>query len=305
VRSAQALLQFVLTAFAVGVGCGGTNAGSESASLACDSDADCGSHERCDLSMYPRIAAMCSFAPCGSNGECPADRACQPPPPGSQTPGWGGCPELVCGPRCTPTGCPLDQVCRESGLCGYRQCDEPGQTCPVHYRCESTGELGVSVEEWFVSPSLSGCVLVRCDEPDGYVCPDGWGCAPAETTETTGCVPLPCGETGHCERENHICEPTSTAQRAGPPDLFGCVPKNCEEGLACTAPTPDLDAAYCDPSAPNADANGCVIRSCAEGTTCSEGFVCVPNSPNGDRIGCIAESAASGAGRCVPWQVSE
>jgi hypothetical protein len=142
-------------------------------------------------------------------------------------------------------------------------------------------------------------VYKRCDETDGYVCPEGWECAPAETTERSGCVPRPCSETGLCWDEFHICDPTSSAQRPDGQDIFGCVPRNCEEGRMC-APASKPDAAYCDPSAPNADNVGCVFRSCAEVDLCLEPFICAPGSPRADRNGCvIPRSPVTTVGHCV------
>jgi hypothetical protein len=301
---------FSLAAFAIAAGCGGKDVGGESTSRSCSSDAECGANERCDLLTYPRIRAMCSYAPCGTNGECAEGLACQPPPPGSQTPGWGGCAPLVCAPHCRSTGCATGQICRESGVCGIRQCDEPGvEACPEHWRCdpaaairESTLDYGAVVEGTPETDSITrGCVRLRCNETGGYSCKEFWECAPTEATMDSGCVPMPCGETGHCETDAYICEPTSTAPRSPGADFFGCALKNCEEGRQCISPSVSPPGvAYCDPSAPNANSDGCALRKCDDGNTCVETYVCAPDSPDANIIGCIPDPAGGGAGGTLP-----
>jgi hypothetical protein len=265
----------------------------------CRSEADCGDGERCDLGAYTRIIAVCSYAACGSQGECPEGLACMAPPAGSQTPGWGGCPPLVCAPRCTEASCPTGQVCRESGICEVALCNEPGvEACPSHWRCDppaassepSAYESGSVIEDTLDARNsiTRGCVRLRCDETDGYACKEFWECAPSEIEGGSGCVPIPCGESGHCENDDFICEPTSATQRPAGADFFGCAFRNCEEGNECLVP-PNSEpwVAYCDPSASNADDMGCALRTCAEGNTCVEGYVCDPESPDAGRTGCV------------------
>jgi hypothetical protein len=284
---------------------------------ACSTDANCGDGERCELDVYPRIMAVCRYAPCGTEGECPDGLACIPPPPNSQTPGWGGCKPLVCAPGCADTGCPAGLFCRASGLCDLRKCDEPGAAaCPEHWRCDppaattepSEYQGGSVIEDTLESRDsiARGCVRLRCDEPDGYACKEFWECAPGETQGGSGCVPIPCRESGHCEYEDFICEPTSMAPRRPGTDSFGCVFRNCEEGQQCLPPIlSEPWVVYCDPSAANADDNGCALRTCAEGNPCGEGYVCEPDSPEALRTGCVpgpsgsGGSMAIGGGRCV------
>jgi hypothetical protein len=285
----------------LGAGCG-DSLEDEVDARSCGADSDCAEGERCDFpaasDMYPRIMAVCAYAPCGASGECPEDLACMTRPPGSQTPGWGGCPVLVCAPRCTADSCPSGEVCRASGVCEIPQCDEPGiEACPEHFRCDPAAakaepslESGSVIEDTLDGRNSirRGCVRMRCDETNGYACREFWECAPGETAGGSGCVPTPCQESGHCENDHYICEPTSSAPRSPGTDHYGCVFRNCEEGNECIAPTrSDPSVAYCDPSAPNADVQGCALRTCVEGNTCVEGFVCDPDSPQAGRTGCV------------------
>jgi hypothetical protein len=288
-RSRSKVLVLLIATFAFGAGCEtakDTGKG-DSAEQSCVSDIDCLEDELCVLPPAPtttaRIMAMCRYAPCGPAGECGDGLVCITPPPNSQTPGWGGCPSLVCAPPCSVTGCLGDLICKASGACGVPLCTDPGAAaCPEHWRCdpaaagqESSGSVG-SIFSDLEPPDAHrrGCARKKCDEEGGFTCAEFWECDPSAATDPTGCVPLPCTTTGHCEWDDHICEPTSNAQRPSTgTDYFGCVPKNCEEGFECGAG--DVPSAWsCDPSAPEADTYGCVLRKCVDGHPCGEGFVC-------------------------------
>src|SRR5687768_7319142 len=119
-RSKAAVL--LIATFIFGAGCE-TAEDRPAHSRSCVSDIDCLEDELCVLPPAPattaRIMAMCRYAPCGPAGECAEGLVCIPPPPDSQTPGWGpGCPGLVCAPPCWVTGCLGDLICKASGACG-------------------------------------------------------------------------------------------------------------------------------------------------------------------------------------------
>jgi hypothetical protein len=97
------------------------------------------------------------------------------------------------------------------------------------------------------------CVFLRCDEPGGFGCADGFVCdVENAVSPSSGCIGVPCGELGRCANDTFICEPTSAGRRNDLVDAHGCVQKNCEEGAACAF------GYHCNPSSPLGDVNGCV-----------------------------------------------
>ncbi|HEX6273980.1 MAG TPA: hypothetical protein VFZ53_13120 [Polyangiaceae bacterium] len=299
-----------LAAILAGAGCEGSSDG-DTGDRSCSSDSECRAEERCETEAgpptHPRIAVPCLYAQCGSMGQCAEGFVCLPAASAPTPQSSPFCGPNVCVQRCTQTSCAQGQVCRDTGVCGVPQCDEPGvEACPAHWRCdpalaktEPLLDSDSAVERTLEDDRAiaRGCVRKRCDVADGHMCREFWACAPGETTGGSGCVPMPCEETGHCVTDQYICEPTSSNSRPAGVDHFGCVFRNCEEGLACLAPTnSDPSVAYCDFSAPNADSSGCALRTCAEGNRCVETFVCDPSSPQANRIGCVPDPAAGGSG---------
>src|ERR1051325_1475962 len=126
-----------------------------------------------------------------------------------------------------------------------------------------------------------GCIAKQCDEDGGFTCRSTWRCAPDEAMpdEASGCVPIPCSESGHCSSDDiFICEPPGDAKRPPGMDVNGCVVRNCEEGYTCQYTTDGTNHAYCDVSSPEADGYGCVIRSCEEDPGCPTSYVCDPGA---------------------------
>lgn len=301
-----ALGWFAFAVILVAAGCGGNTEHAEP--RACSADAECDSGERCEreaLATYPRILIPCQFQACSAEGTCAEGFVCVPGPgPPS------ACAPRVCKTSCTTTGCPQGQVCRDTGLCAVAQCDEPGvAACPEHWRCDPTAALtepsvdsGSTIEATLdgLESIARGCVRKQCDEADGHVCREFWSCTPDATMGGSGCVPQSCHDTGHCENDNYICDPTPGLSRPSGNDAFGCVFKHCLEGLVCLAPSiSDPSVAYCDPTAANADISGCALRKCDDGNRCVETYVCHPSSPLADRIGCIPGPDSGGSGGSV------
>jgi hypothetical protein len=220
------------------------------------------------------------------------------------------CGGMLCLPPCDPADaatCAAEQLCREDGTCSFRQCDDPaGITCPEHWRCDSEAAPSEPVPQWMFGSTvqdppdvgtliLHGCVRKRCSEEDGYACIPSYGCSETEITDGSGCVALPCEETGYCsDDEKYICEATSSHSREEGTDANGCVWRNCEEGLPCTIP--ESPWVRCEPTAPSADVSGCVIASCTEGNTCNLDWVCDPSSPLADAQGCVVPNGSGTGG---------
>ena len=160
------------------------------------------------------------------------------------------------------------------------------------------------------------CVVPRCDEPQGPVCPTHFRCDPAATLDEpttstgssvfdnflsqgisaidSGCVRKRCDEVdGYVCQENWACTPGSKVNGSG------CEPVPCTESGKCSD-----DAVYiCTPTSAGPrvsaiDPQGCVPRNCEEGATCSylvadpagSGFInisyCDPNGLSVSLSGC-------------------
>jgi hypothetical protein len=187
------------------------------------------------------------------------------------------------------------------------QCDESiAITCPEHWRCDpaaapaepTAGQvLGTTVSDPNNSGILvsRGCVRKRCNEDDGYACIASYACRESDFANGTGCVAVPCKETGHCADDaRFICTPTSDHSRTEGTDENGCVWRNCEEGLPCTIP--ESPWVHCDPESPRADVDGCVTVSCVDGNPCPPGQTCDPNGISPDPADCVRDTSMDTGG---------
>ena len=238
---------------------------------------------------------------CTDSSTCASGLVCAPYSPSPSLPGFN-CPARTCQPSCEKAGCASDEVCGADGVCRLTKCDEPGApACAEHYRCDpaaapamvTTVVNGSSATDAAAPQheAQRGCIRKLCDEPDGFVCKDNWSCDPANVpvNEGSGCVPLSCKETGHCQDDSlSICEPTNDGPRAAGTDLHGCVVRNCGEGRVCRHIKDSVNYAYCDLESPEADAAGCVVKSCEEMPEVCSGRICDRGSPIGDAFGCRA-----------------
>ncbi len=270
-----------LVAF-VGFGCEEASSVTETPALICWRDADCPMGLVCrfdDVSEREEPIAVdpCRrHAPCSSDSDCGTGRICVERVLDPTSPLDVICVGPVCADDCRLVACPEPLVCTESGACEARACEAPGASCPEYYRCEPDAAFGdtrgypietkVHDSKTLRMQAGFGCVLARCDEGDGYVCPKDWVCDPARATTASGCVALPCSEIGHCDDdERNICEPLDDSPRAISFDPHGCVPRNCREGLECGA------GYYCDAGVSGA------------------GWACVPNrAPGAVQGSCVA-----------------
>jgi hypothetical protein len=277
----------------------------------CRTDEDCDSGERCEASTATSEEAI--YGPCPHvscdlpNTVCPDGTVCRKPyfdvMPGVP------CGSLLCLPPCDPSDastCEPSELCRADGTCSRLQCDEPGGiTCPEHWRCEPAAVASEPFERIVGSTVLDpanaaellsqGCVRKRCSEEDGYVCRPSYACRESESTEASGCVAVPCEETGHCADDaRFICEPTNDYPRTAGTDENGCVWRNCTDGLPCTVP--ESPWVHCDPTSPRASDDGCVIVSCEDGNACILDWVCDPSSPRADAQGCVVPRGDPGTG---------
>jgi hypothetical protein len=290
----------------LGLGCG--SASKLDASVPCSSDADCESGQVCKQGQAPHeMPAVVApnpclmLIPCTTSDQCSGGYVCAPyTPTWTGLPGQGQCPANTCQPPCTDTTCPADQVCGSDGICAFQACDEQGApACDEFYHCDSAAAAATTTLPP-VTGSLSGsgtdaerersrgCVRTLCDDAAGFVCFDAWRCAPGEAmNEGSGCVPVPCGETGHCSNdEYYICEPTSDGRRPVGTDPQGCVLRNCEEGFACQYILNTTNYSVCKLDDSRADDHGCVLQSCEEQPECQPGATCEPGTPISDIRGC-------------------
>jgi len=308
-------LILVGSVFFAAVGCGkqAIDPGEEAG---CSSDADCDADQRCEPvagpDRRPTVALPCmiTFQACMTSADCTGGQVCWPL---GRTPAtlpfncFASSP--VCGAPCStaPNACYADEICETNGECRLPRCDEEGaMACASHWRCDPAAAAMELLQPVYGaneldSPTYSrdiqrGCARLRCDEPDGFTCKEGWVCAPDEASDPSGCVPLPCAELGHCSEDSrYICEPTSSRSRYGGTDPHGCVVRNCEEGLACTRLIDGVDVGYCDYDGPSADVSGCASKPCdAPGSVCYASQICEPSSVHADSRGCRVSTCVEG-----------
>lgn len=287
----------------VGGGCGGNS----EVGATCTSDGDCAVDERCDASETNNRPlagnSICPYTPCSSRLQCLTGYVC-----GSSEGLPAPCGPSVCVLHCTTTGCNQGDVCGLDGFCTLVPCDESnGLICPDRWQC--------APNTTFVAPPFgpgsdlaaeatsserarrAGCVPLRCDEEGGYSCRDLYACDPANSEDASGCVPMPCTETGRCSDDmNQICAAEVADLGARTPDAHGCVTIGCGEGYECAfdgTPWIAENPRSCAPDDPRADPFGCVLRRCDEidglcgiPAECPTCLVCDPASPRADELGC-------------------
>jgi hypothetical protein len=281
----------------------------------CSNDTDCNAGEVCDFSggppRRPALLTPCPYLDCSQGEACPPDFACAPTPNvGSRT----TCGSMSCLESCLATGCPQGDVCGANEQCELVPCDsENAPPCPDHWRCdpEASAEQTVSIAGSEIpdapDPARAisrGCIRSRCDETDGYACRNIFECAPALAQESSGCVPLPCSETGRCADDTRVCAATSPVPPPALPDEFGCVPRHCTQGYECRLDIflewggEFVNVLACDPSDPNATSYGCAPQTCEdEPDWCEPGVtVCEPDDPAANTFGCRKIDANGGTG---------
>jgi hypothetical protein len=298
----------------------------ESEGTTCRSDTECTAAQKCEPLTSPRerpmmvAPCMVTFAYCMTSADCENGQVCWPLgrntgvlPPNCFPTG------STCGPPCTSTNgaCLTDEVCETNGECRLPACDEAdGMACPDHWRCDPPTAEAEAVQPMFGAneadaPNYArdaerGCTRIRCDEPLGYTCKDGWECDPQNAADPSGCVALPCVEAGRCSDDTRfICEPTSSSPRPMGGDAHGCVLRNCEEGYPCIRYVNDINVGYCDFGGPWADPFGCAWRPCDQSSSpCNTNQRCEPASTFADVRGCrpitCAEVASCGVLVCDP-----
>ncbi|HEY3493871.1 MAG TPA: hypothetical protein VGK73_04265, partial [Polyangiaceae bacterium] len=315
--------------------------------IACRDDSECPSNEICKL----RIGSMerpafvrptecpIDFPTCADDSMCPSGTLCFSSDHIPYVAKFISCelPPSVCLPPCPETSCWADEACEADGACRLTSCDEEGAlACSALWVCDPPGAAGeplgpalggVEVDSPIAAREIRrGCVRLRCDEAGGFTCKDSWGCDPEDATDPSGCVPLPCSETGHCSDDSRICAPSSAGPRPAGLDVHGCAFRNCEEGVSCENVIAGVHVSHCDVGAPTANAYGCVTLpcdlsggacwgkyvcdpgaaaadergcrspTCADGVTCPRDNICDPSAPAADALGCVAGAAGAADG---------
>jgi hypothetical protein len=298
-----------------GVACQGESV----VTTSCIKDTDCPGSQVCRLDPPSQMRRAATFPnPCLALRTCFDRTSCAPteacgPNLNSGLP----CAQNVCRASCETTGCSADEVCQASGLCGFRHCKEAGAPlCADPYRCDPAAVapaqapaiLGgvIATPEAPVRAAQRGCVPKKCSEPGGFVCRDNWRCDAAVATDPSGCVPLPCTQTGKCTDDlTFICTPTNAGPHPPDKDVHGCVHRNCAESAndLCTYIMNGVDHSECDVTAPAsvADTYGCVIRRCNERpSACTAEQRCDPAAPNANPLGCRPASCRGEGTVCTP-----
>jgi hypothetical protein len=158
----------------------------------------------------------------------------------------------------------------------------------VHWHDPLTGSK-LADSAFPLQEALRGCVRETCDHPEGFACRDYWVCDPEDATdEASGCVPLPCQETGHCaDDRTHICEPSNDGARLRVFDPHGCVYRNCAEGLECVREIEGVNYSYCAVDADGTDSLGCKLRKCDDAPElCPPGYTCDAGAIDTNEFGC-------------------
>jgi hypothetical protein len=274
----------------VAVGC--AQADLEHQAIRCAASRECpADHPRCvGASMPDRPALANCSSTCSADTDCAAGYHCDPV-------GRFSC--RTCIESCATTGCADDEVCEADGRCVLTQCTDAGAPpCPAGWHCEpsapSSENEGAQPGPADLRHVARGCTRTRCDEPDGIECTDLWRCDPTRSDFATGCVPLPCSETGRCSNDvTFVCEPNNDGPRTPGTDPQGCVYKNCGEGVPCTT------SQICDHGA--CRQRTCDELSCAAGSHCehltSDYDACVADPPStAGAGGSFGSGGASGTG---------
>lgn len=262
-----------------------TAGGPEPGAMRCATDAQCPpAHPHCAPAPTPDRPVFKEDEPvlCPTGESCQSDSDCRD---GKRC---GIYLQSCCG-GCSTFGCDDGYVCNADDVCTPLLCNEPGGlACPEHWRCDpelvakepysAEGAMSdplLAPDDWY---AVHGCRLNRCNQPDGVLCKDLWRCDPPDAVDESGCVPLPCSDTGHCSNDaQYTCTPTNSAPRALGPDPHGCVFKNCGEA-------PSL---FCS-----------VFEKCEEGIcrplTCAELTCAAPSQCQQTDYGAECTSASGG-----------
>ena len=274
----------------VAIGC--HQADLEHQARSCTSDRDCPAEApRCAGALVPDRPALanCSST-CDADTDCESDYYCEPT-------GRFSC--RMCLPGCKLEPCAYDEVCRADGRCAITACTDTGAPpCPAGWHCDPSAPPSEN-QGAQASPSDSryvtrGCTRTRCDDDaDGIVCMDLWRCEPEQTDFATGCVPLPCADTGRCSDDaTYTCAPNNDGPRTPGTDPHGCVYKNCGEGVPCASSSQICDDGSCRQRT-------CAELSCQVGTHCEQSgpdyAVCVSDPPSAAGAGGSLGSGAGGA----------
>lgn len=187
-----------------------------------------------------------------------------------------------CVEACQTAGCAEGYVCAAEGDCRFTKCDaSDAPPCPDGWRCDptaaETNDVGAHPDPNDATRLARGCARNPCGEGNGAYCADLWRCDPEHASVSSGCVPLPCAETGHCSNDaTFICTPTNPAPREAGTDPHGCVRRNCSEGSPLCAPDQLCDEGVCRQRT-------CAERECPSGTTCVDtegGSTCAVTAPS-------------------------
>lgn len=230
--------------------------------VSCSTERDCPVDQpRCVGAATPdRPAVVACSSRCQDDSNCLEEEFCER----SQ----GIC--AYCAPDCTPDTCAEGFVCQPDGRCALEPCSTTGaEPCPPGWRCDpsapSTDAQGAKPDSNDATRVLRGCARNPCEQSDGIECNDLWRCDPDHSTYETGCLPLPCSDTGRCSDESaFICTPGNAGPRAAGMDAHGCVHRNCGEAANLCSALELCENGACRPRT-------CAELACPSGTHCVGG----------------------------------